>query len=84
MGQYTTSSPIDTLREFVHTHVSLENCDRDHILSSLREMPLMQLADITGLWTIKFNANIIQGEWPNNNPIVGGEIIQTEQELSLL
>jgi hypothetical protein len=74
IGQYESVSPEAALEEFLRTSESLEGYDRDKLLASVN--PLFPPSNLKGLWTISFNQTDIGG--PDNNPVLGGHIVQTD------
>lgn len=76
VGQYATESPEIALHEFIKSNESLEGYDRNLLLKSL--MPFTHLAKDKGVWLFHFNPDLMENEWPGDNPVLGGHIVQTD------
>lgn len=78
IGQYTTNNPEDALREFIHSNESLIDYDRELLLKST--MSMIHVADNKGIWLFTFDPDLMEIDWPGDNPVLGGHIIQTDSE----
>lgn len=76
IGQYKVGGAEDALKEFIHSNESLQDYDRDLLLKST--MPLTQLANERGVWIFHFDPDLMEIDWPYENPVLGGHIVQTD------
>lgn len=75
IGQYKAETPLKALKKFIKLSESLEGYDRILLEKSL--MPLVHYADNKGLWGFHFDPKL-EFNGPDNNPVLGGYIIQTD------
>lgn len=77
IGQYDADSPIDALKLFIRTSESLEHYDRGKVEDAIRG--LIHLTDpLKGYWSIVFEPLSEALSGVDGNPILGGQIIQTD------
>lgn len=75
VGQYQVETPLDALKNLIKLSESLKGYDRDLLIKSI--MPLVHYADMKGVWGFHFNPEL-NFAGPDDNPVLGGEIIQTD------
>ena len=77
VGQYEVPSAEDAVKKFIQTNESLDGYDRDLLHKSL--MSLLHLADNKGIWMFTFDPDMTDIEWPGENAVLGGHIVQTDK-----
>ena len=78
IGQYKAESPERALEQFIKSSESLEDYDRGLLQKSI--LPLIHLANEKGVWLFTFDPDLTEIEWPGDNPVLGGQIIQTDTD----
>lgn len=76
IGQYVTDSPEEALREFIRSSESLVDYDRELLLKSMMQM--IHIAEDKGIWLFAFDPDLMEKEWPGGNPVLGGQVVQTD------
>lgn len=76
IDQYEAESAEDAVRKFIKSAESLENYDRNLLDSNLR--PLIHVAKKKGFWSFFFDPNLMDIKWPDDNPVLGGYVVQTD------
>ena len=82
IGQFEAESLVQALKEFINQSESLEEYDRNKILSIITNRSsqgnlLMHIADnLKGFWIINFGMDLL--DIPELSNIYGGYIIQTD------
>ncbi len=77
IGQYEASSPLGALSDFIEKSESLDGYDRELLIKSI--MPLTHIANMKGFWIFGFNPSL-EFAGKNDNPVLGGHIIQTDSK----
>lgn len=81
IGQFESDSPINVLSSFIKKSESLNEYDRDYLLSLVKPECFTQLKSDRGVWLFNFSApDYFSRKWPNNNMVYGGYIVQTDPE----
>lgn len=80
IGQCATELPEEALKDFIQTSESLANYDRSLLLKSV--LPLTHIAKEKGIWLFTFDPYLTEFEWPGNNAVLGGYIVQTDNTAS--
>lgn len=78
VGQYSTVTAEEAVREFILNSEALEHYDRELLVKSLGS--LMHVAKEKGIWLFTFDPDIFSQEWPDDNPVLGGHVVQTDDE----
>jgi hypothetical protein len=76
IGQYEAATPEESLKQFISSTEALEGYDRKQLLNSI--MPLVHIAHDKGIWSFHFDPNLTKVEWPSDNAVLGGQIVQTD------
>lgn len=76
IGQYRTATAEDALNQFLQTSEALAEYDRGLLLKAI--IPFTQLANEKGVWLFHFDPDLIEIEWPGENAVLGGHIVQTD------
>ncbi len=77
IGQYEADTPEDSLKQFINATEALEGYDRNLLLKSI--MPLVHIAHDKGIWSFNFDPDLMEIKWPDDNPVLGGHIVQTDR-----
>jgi hypothetical protein len=82
IDQIEAPTPYEALREFIRTAECLDGCDREMLEKGTHG--LLQVAGNSrgsrrhkGVWRIFFDYPW-DIEWPDDNPLLGGQVIQTD------
>jgi hypothetical protein len=78
VGQHKAETSEDALKEFIRHSESLVDYDRSLLLKSI--LPLIHITPEKGVWLFTFDPDLIDLEWPGDNPVLGGYIVQTEPD----
>ncbi len=79
--QYQARSPEEALHCFIEQAVSLAGNDRNMVKEALLAPSLLHLAKHKGIWIVLFSpVSLSKIIWHNNNPILGGLVIQSDPE----